>query len=75
MAAKIFWVTLASLRDLLKKALVNQVEELRHDGKRRDIAFAQSPQQFCGIESLQVDDSRTLDQRQKQVGHLRQNVK
>src|SRR5712671_3575590 len=42
-----------SLRDFLENALVDQVIKLWHHGKGRDIAFAQSPQKFCGVERLQ----------------------
>src|ERR1039458_9271699 len=40
-------------RDLLKQTLVNQVEELRHDRECSDVALAQSPQQFSGVERFQ----------------------
>ena len=73
-AAKIFCVTRAALLDLLEDALVNQIEKLRHDGESRDVALLQRLQQFGGVEGFQVYDSRSLDQRQEQVRHLRQHV-
>ena len=54
---------------------MNQIEKLRDDGKRRDVALAQSPHQFGRVQGLQVDDARTLDQREQEICHLRQNVK
>ena len=54
---------------------MNQVEKLRHHGECRDVALAQSPHQFGGIESFEIDDARALDQRQQQIRHLRQHVK
>ena len=64
----------AALRDFLEDALVNQIVKLRHDGKRGDVALAQRSQQFGRVERFQIDDARSLDQRQQQVRHLRQNV-
>ena len=61
--------------DLLKDALVNQIKELRHNGKGRDVALAQSPQEFGSVQSLQINYARAFYQRQQQIGHLRQHVK
>ncbi len=64
----------ASLRDLLKKPLMNQVEELRHDCERGDIALVQSAQEFGGVEGFKIDNPRALDQGKEEIRHLRQNV-
>src|SRR5580765_6794987 len=55
----------AALLDFLKDSLVDQVEELRHDGESGDVALLQRLQQFGSVESLQIDDARSLDQRQE----------
>ena len=47
----------AALRDFLEDALVNQVEELRHDCECGDVALIQSPQQFGGVQRFQIDDA------------------
>ena len=65
----------ASFRDFLKKTFVNQIKKLRHYRERGDVALVQSPQQLGGIQRFQVDDTRSLDQRQQQICHLRQHVK
>ncbi len=54
---------------------MNQIKELRHDGECSDIALVQRPQQFGSVQRFEIYDARSLDQREKQVGHLGQHVK
>ena len=54
---------------------MDQIVELRHDRERRDVALAQSAHEFGGVERFQIDDARSLHQREQQIGHLRQHVK
>ena len=65
----------AAFVQFLENALVNQVEELGHHGKRGDVAFLQGAQQFGGVQRLQVDDARAIEQRQEKIRHLREDMK
>ena len=54
---------------------MDQIEELWHDAKGSDVALLQSAQQFGGVQCFQIDNTRAIEQRQKEIRHLRQNVK
>src|SRR5207244_3336269 len=65
----------SALRYFFEDPLMNQIEKLWHHSKSRDLAFLQGTQKFRSVQCFQMNHSRTLHQRQKQVCHLRQHVK
>jgi len=54
---------------------VDQVKKLRHHGKNSDLALVERTQQFRGVQCFQIDHTRTLNQRQQEIGHLREHMK
>src|SRR6266550_2992869 len=65
----------SALRYFFEDPLMNQIEKLWHHSKSRNLAFLQGAQKFRSVQCFQMNHSRTLHQRQKQVCHLRQHVK
>src|SRR5439155_10689453 len=61
----------SALRYFFEDPLMNQIEKLWHHSKSRDLAFLQGTQKFRSVQCFQMNHSRTLHQRQKQVCHLR----
>ena len=60
--------------DLVRHALVNQVEELRHAGEERHLPLGEAAEQFGRVQRLEEDHARPDGEGQQQVGHLRQGV-
>src|SRR5438094_1747857 len=65
----------SALRYFFEDPLMNQIKKLRHHGKGCNLAFLQGTQKFRSVQGFQMDHSRTLHQRQKQICHLRQHMK
>ena len=65
---------LAAFGNFFEYPLVNEIEKLRHHGKNRDLSFVERPQQFCGIQRFQIDNSGALHQRQQKICHLGEHV-
>ena len=64
----------AALGYFLEDALVNQVKELRHHCKDRDLPLVQRPQQLRGVQGLQIDDAGALHQGQQKIRHLGEHM-
>jgi hypothetical protein len=45
------------------------------NAKRGNVAFLQSAQEFGSVQSLEIDDAGTVEQRQEEIRHLGEDVK